>query len=95
MDFERFLTKQVKHFAKELIKEGTDTKKPRRGFSNSVKKQVLAFQLYRCNRCKSILDVTNFDHINGNRANNRYSNCQALCPNCHAKKTRRKLRKFG
>jgi len=38
MDFEKFLTKQVKHFAKELIKEGTGTKKPRRGFSDSVKK---------------------------------------------------------
>ncbi len=91
MDFERFLTKQVKHFAKELIKEGTGTKKPRRGFSDSVKKQVLAFQHYSCNGCKRMLDVTNFDHIDGNRANNSSNNCQALCPNCHAKKTRRKV----
>jgi len=91
MDFEKFLTKQVKHFAKELIKEGTGTKKPRRGFSDSVKKQVLAFQHYRCNRCEKILDVTNFDHIDGNRTNNSFFNCQALCPNCHAKKTRRKV----
>ena len=89
MDFERFLTKQVKHFAKELIKEGTGTKKPRRGFSDSVKKQILAVQSYRCNYCQRVLDVVNFDHIDGNRANNSFFNCQALCPNCHAKKTRR------
>ena len=29
-----------------------------------------------------------YDHKNGDRSNNKLSNCQALCPNCHAKKTR-------
>jgi 5-methylcytosine-specific restriction endonuclease McrA len=32
--------------------------------------------------------VWDYDHIDGNRSNNKISNCQALCPNCHAKKTR-------
>ena len=37
----------------------------------------------RCNHCHRLLDVVNFDHIDGNRANNSFYNCQALCPNCH------------
>jgi 5-methylcytosine-specific restriction endonuclease McrA len=32
--------------------------------------------------------VWNYDHKNGDRSNNKITNCQALCPNCHAKKTR-------
>ena len=91
MDFESFIAKQANHFVKELIRDGMGAKKPRRGFSESIRKQVLAVQNYRCNYCQRVLDVSNFDHINGNRANNSYYNCQALCPNCHAKKTRRKV----
>jgi len=34
------------------------------------------------------LEVFNFDHIDGDRSNNSFFNCQALCPNCHARKTR-------
>jgi len=91
MDFEKFLTKQVKHFAKELIKEGTGIKKPRKDFPKLVKQQVRVWQNNRCNNCQRVLDVANFDHINGDRSNNSLFNCQALCPNCHAKKTRRKV----
>ncbi|MEK0367332.1 MAG: HNH endonuclease signature motif containing protein [Nitrosopumilus sp.] len=29
-----------------------------------------------------------FDHTDGDRGNNNTSNCQALCPTCHALKTR-------
>ena len=89
MDIESFLARQASHFVKELLKDSMGPKKPRRGFSEIIKNQVLAVQNNRCNYCQRMLDVTNFDHIDGNRANNRYSNCQALCPNCHAKKTRR------
>ena len=32
--------------------------------------------------------VWDYDHKNGDRSNNKLINCQALCPNCHAKKTR-------
>lgn len=90
MDFSTFLARQANHFVKELLKEGISTKKPRRGFSDVVKKQVLALQNNRCNNCQRLLDVAIFDHIDGNRANNLFYNCQALCPNCHAKKTRRR-----
>jgi HNH endonuclease len=37
--------------------------------------------------CKESSGVWDFDHIDGNGSNNAPSNCQALCPNCHAKKT--------
>jgi len=88
MDFERFISRQATHFIKELLKEGLGSKNLRKDFPESVRKQVLALQYYRCNHCNSMLDVVNFDHIDGNRSNNLFSNCQALCPNCHARKTR-------
>lgn len=90
MDFSSFLARQANHFVRELIREGINTKKPRRGFSETIKSGVLILQNNRCNYCQRVLDVINFDHIDGNRANNSYFNCQALCPNCHAMKTRRK-----
>ena len=31
--------------------------------------------------------IWDYDHIDGNRSNNHARNCQASCPNCHAKKT--------
>lgn len=37
--------------------------------------------------CKRNTGVWDYDHKNGDRSNNKKSNCQALCPNCHAKKT--------
>ena len=61
----------------------------RRGFSTSVKEQVLKKQGHRCNICNRLLNVVDYDHKNGDRSNNDISNCQALCPNCHTEKTRR------
>jgi hypothetical protein len=60
----------------------------RKGFSDSTKERVLSNQRHRCASCKSILVTLDFDHIDGNRSNNDISNCQALCPSCHALKTR-------
>ena len=89
MDIEKFFSKQATHFLKELFKENLSSKKSRKDFSESVKNQVLALQFYRCNYCKMVLEAVNFDHIDGDSSNNLLSNCQALCPNCHAKKTRK------
>ena len=89
MDFEKFLSRQAKYFLKELFKESLGSKNKRKDFSESVKNQTIAVQWNRCNFCGINLDVFNFDHIDGDRSNNLLSNCQALCPNCHARKTRK------
>ena len=64
--------------------------KPRKRFSKATKTWTLIIQNFRCRNCNSSLDFPEFDHINDDRSNNLYWNCQALCPNCHAKKTRKK-----
>lgn len=60
----------------------------RRSFTDSVKENVLKRQGHRCANCKRILNVVDWHHKNGDRSNNSKSNCLALCPNCHAVKTR-------
>ena len=61
----------------------------RRYFTETVKKQTLRDQNYKCAICKRTTGgVWDYDHIDGNRSNNDIDNYQALCPNCHAKKTR-------
>lgn len=64
-------------------------KSRRRAFTTKTKQAVLLFQGFRCRSCNCILVVPEFDHIDGNKANNLSTNCQALCPNCHRIKTRR------
>jgi hypothetical protein len=66
----------------------THRTKKRRYFPADVKREVLKDQNYKCAICKRGAGVWDYDHIDGNRSNNDISNCQALCPNCHAKKTR-------
>jgi len=63
-------------------------KDSRKAFSRATKKLVLISQDCKCASCKNRLEAVDFDHIDGNRSNNLASNCQALCPNCHARKTR-------
>ena len=66
-------------------------KSRRKAFTTKTKQAVLLYQRFLCRSCGCILNVREFDHIDGNKANNRSINCQALCPNCHATKTRKKL----
>ena len=61
----------------------------RLGFSDNIKERTLAKQHHRCSSCNKLLNVVDFDHKDNNRSNNEASNCMALCPNCHAIKTRR------
>ena len=61
----------------------------RQYFSNEIKRQILREQDYKCAGCKKFLNVYDFDHIDNDRSNNDYNNCQALCPICHALKTRK------
>jgi hypothetical protein len=60
----------------------------RHGFPDAVKERVLKKQNHRCAHCRRLLNVVDWDHKNGKRNDNSESNCQALCPNCHAVKTR-------
>jgi hypothetical protein len=73
---------------KKLVDKGKH--KERRYFPDSVKENVLKKQNHRCAHCKRLLNVVDWHHKNGNKSDNRESNCQALCPNCHAIKTRSK-----
>jgi hypothetical protein len=66
----------------------THRTKKRWYFPADVKREVLKDQNYKCVICKRSAGVWDYDHIDGNRSNNDIFNCQALCPNCHAKKTR-------
>ena len=63
--------------------------KERHDFPDSVKEKVLDRQHHRCDDCDRVLNVVDWHHRNGDRSNNRESNCVALCPNCHAIRTRR------
>ena len=71
------------------LKKGTNG--TRKGFSQGTRERVLRKQNHRCVYCRKALKVIDYHHKNGNRSDNRESNCQALCPNCHAIKTRNKL----
>lgn len=72
-----------------ILEKSVTKPKARRSFSKSTKAEALKRQNYRCNICGKKSDVWDFDHIDGDSSNNSLENCQALCPNCHAKKTRK------
>jgi hypothetical protein len=75
----------------QLIKKHTTTKSIR-NVPESVKKYVAANQYWKCKGCKNLLDETyEIDHILALEDNgtNDLENLQALCRNCHGKKTAR------
>ena len=82
--------KQAPLMPKRTTVYNNKSKLKRKSFSKEVQKLTRKRQANRCNLCKESLGEINFDHIDGNRSNNSITNCQALCPNCHAKKTRRR-----
>jgi hypothetical protein len=72
-----------KEFTKRYSKH-----RERRYFPADIKEDTKRKQHHKCAICKRGTGIWDFDHKDGNRSNNRPSNCQALCPTCHAKKTR-------
>jgi 5-methylcytosine-specific restriction endonuclease McrA len=61
-----------------------------RKVSDQLKKIVASQQRWNCKKCKNILDATyEVDHIIAleDGGNNDIHNLQALCRNCHGKKT--------
>ncbi len=70
-----------------ILEKSLSKPKARRSFSKSTKAKVLKMQNNRCKACGKKLDVRDFDHINVDSSNNSLENCQALCLECHRKKT--------
>ena len=72
-----------------ILEKSVSKPKTRHSFSKSIKAQVLKIQNNRCRACGKKLDVKDFDHIDGNSSNNSLENSQALCLECHRKKTQK------
>lgn len=70
-----------------LISKSTAVRR-RKQFTQLVKNEVIHNQKNRCAICKRKLGPygSNFDHVNGDRSDNRFSNCKALCIPCHRRK---------
>ena len=49
-----------------------------------VKEEVLRKQNNRGAHYNRLLNVVDWGHKDDNRSKNKESNCQTLCPNCHA-----------
>lgn len=72
-----------------IYPQNTPTSKLRK-VSDQLKKIVASQQHWNCRKCKNILDATyEVDHILAleDGGNNDIKNLQALCRNCHGKKT--------
>lgn len=71
-----------------LLRSLKNGRKRRRLFTAQTRRLVLKRQNFKCLICRTNVGIWDYDHKDGNRGNNRPSNCQALCPTCHAKKSR-------
>ena len=81
--------KKVVDFVSALVLDDEKNRPgKRKQFSKLTRTQVLEYQQHRCKLCGKKSKIWDFDHVDDNRSNNVFSNCQALCPNCHARKTR-------
>jgi hypothetical protein len=60
----------------------------RKPFSVVVRREVIQKQNGKCAACKRKLTAygLDLDHKNGDRSNNKLSNCQVLCVPCHRRK---------
>ena len=76
-------------YIQQQIPHNTPTSKLRK-VSDQLKKIVASQQKWNCKKCNNILDATyEVDHIIAleDGGNNDIHNLQALCRNCHGKKT--------
>lgn len=64
------------------------SKEKRRHFSGIVRREVIQKQKGNCAKCRGNLLPfgMDLDHKNGDRSNNKPSNCQILCTPCHRRK---------
>jgi len=70
------------------VEKASRTKRDRKSFSELTKQMTLIKQDFCCKDCKKYSEVLEFHHKNGDRSDNRPSNCEALCPTCHRKRHR-------
>jgi len=75
----------------KIQREAEKKKKPgkRKNFSKKTKQLALIRQNYRCAKCCTRLKYRDFHHKKS-KSDNDISNCEALCLDCHAEKTRKK-----
>lgn len=69
------------------VKRFRKSHKRRRGWTMAEKTRIRRKQNGRCAMCSKYPPRWEYDHKDNNRHNNNLSNCQGLCPNCHAQKT--------
>jgi len=73
-----------------IPKKITGTTRDRRNVPEQLKKAIAAEQAWKCRRCGNMLDAKyEVDHIIAleDNGDNSIQNLQALCRNCHGKKT--------
>jgi hypothetical protein len=70
-----------------LVSRSTKEEK-RRHFTQAVKRHIIRKQKGKCIMCKRKLEAYGSDlhHKNGDRSNNKLSNCEVLCTPCHRRK---------
>jgi len=61
----------------------------RKPFSKLNQDKTVEEQKNRCKDCKKKSENFHFHHADGDRTNNSFKNCEALCPNCHDKRHRK------
>jgi 5-methylcytosine-specific restriction endonuclease McrA len=63
-------------------------KEKRRRFTQAVKRHIIHKQKGKCVMCNRKLEAYGSDlhHKNGDRSNNKLSNCEVLCTPCHRRK---------
>ena len=71
------------------------SKPKRKPVSQSARTKVLVRAKGKCESCGSYLDNVkpHIHHKDGNPRNNKLSNLQVLCPNCHSRKHDKPRRK--
>ena len=69
-------------------KSETSQTLPRRGWTDAQHKEILKRQNGVCAICGEYSGSYQFDHKDDNHYNNDIDNAQALCPNCHDRKSR-------
>lgn len=85
-----FLRKVLNNIASYIEKT---KKKPgkRKYFLKKTRDLKLKLENHRCEDCGRYNEHLEFNHKNCDRTNNHITNCELLCPNCHAKKHRKKI----